>query len=157
MKVCKTLHTAISEDRYLWVFVLNKYIKHKLACLPSNAIPVEDAPVHVLRAWVRHAYVLWRSYQFPSLARSVIRIDTPAKVTFVKLVRGRWFFVASSNTAISELSIWDISSPSSCTLRNRVYFRAPVLDGAVDDGECYVRLAISIGTWYAIFTFLTQI
>lgn len=136
----------IFEDRYLWLSALKK-CRNKPSYLQGNAIPVEDASAETLRAWVKHAYVLRRAYQRPSLDRAIVRVDTPARVTFVRLVRGRWFLVASSNTTISELSVWEIISPSNCSLRNRVYFPAPVLDGMVDDGGSYIRLAVTVGTW----------
>ena len=145
--MCTTLHTAILEDRYLWHFVLNRDIGHNLSRIPNNAIPAQDAHVGVLRAWVKHAHALWKAYQIPSSDRAVIIINTPARVTFVKLVRGRWFFVASSDITVSELSIWEILSPSTCALRNRVYLPAPVLDGILDDGGSYIRLAVTVGTW----------
>lgn len=151
--MCSTLRSAVLEDRHLWIFLLERDVKHRSPCLPTNLIPLEDAPVGVLRAWVKHAHVLKAGYRNPSLDRTVIRTDTPARVTFVKLVRGRWFFVASSDTTISELSLWEIVSPSYCALRSRVYFPAPVLDGLLDDGGSYIRLAVTVGSWYVVFAF----
>lgn len=138
----------------MWHYVLSRDTGCKLSRLPTNAVPTQDASVEVLRTYVKHTYVLWRAYEHPGLDRAVIRIDTPARVTFVKLIRGRWFLVASSNTTISELSAWEIRSPSTCALRSRVYLPAPALDCAVDDGGSYVRVAISVGTWYAAHTLI---
>lgn len=90
--------------------------------------------------------MLQKAYDNPGLGRALVRLDTLARVTFTRLLRGRWVFVASSSTSVSELSVWEILNPSTCELRTRVYLRGPVLDGLVDDGREYVRLAITIGT-----------
>lgn len=145
--MCKTLRSTIIEDRYFWLSVLIRGAEYELSRLPANALPNQDASVNVLRACVKHAYLLKKFYQCPSLDRAIIRIDTPARVTFVKLIRGRWFLVASSNTTISELSVWEILSPSTCALQDRVYFPAPILDGILDDDRNNIRLAISIASW----------
>ena len=130
-------------------------IMHSGGAAPTpSASDNQDASADVLRAWVKHAYVLRRAYQHPSLDRTVVRIDTLARVTFAKLVRGRRFLVACSDTMISELSVWEILSPSDCTLRNRVYFPAPVLDGIIDDGESHIRFAVTVGTWCVVSLFI---
>ena len=113
--------------------------------LPANSVSPEEASANAVRAWVKHAVTLQKAYENPTLKRAVTRLDTPARVTFVKLLRGRWCLVASSNTSVSELSVWKILSPSVCSLRARIYLRAPVLDGLLDDGGYYIRCAVTIG------------
>lgn len=126
--------------------------------LPANSISLEEASANAVCAWVKHAVTLQKAYENPNLSRAVTRLDTPARVTFVKLLRGRWCLVASSNTSVSELSVWKILSPSVCSFRARIYLRAPVLDGLLDDGGYYIRFAVTIGaSWVINTSFFTSV
>lgn len=142
--MCIRLRTSIVEDKHIWIRILDEGTRSGKLHVPSNLVSLEEASARTIQRWVKHAIVLREAYERPSLKRGLIRMDTPARVTFARLIRGKWCLVASSNTSISELSIWEIVSPSSCILHYRTYLQAPVVDGCVDDGGHYVRLAITI-------------
>lgn len=142
--MCSRLRASILGDKHIWAHILDEGRRNGKLHVPSNLVPLVEASARTVRTLVKHAIVLREAYERPSLKRGLIRMDTPARVTFARLLRGRWCLVASSNTSISELSIWEIVSPSSCILHYRTYLRAPVVDGCVDDGGHYVRLAITI-------------
>lgn len=126
--------------------ILERDVKQKALCLPTNLIPLEEASASTVRTWVKYAVALDKSYKTPNANLSVIRSETPASVTYTKLLRGRWCIIASSNSSVSELSIWEIISSEACELHSRIYLPAPVTDGLVDDNHERIHLAVTIGT-----------
>ena len=97
-----------------------------------------------MRMYLKHVLSLDSSYRNP--APMVIRRCTTAAVTFVKVIRGRWFVVASSDSDVSELSLWEIEDSSGCRIHARIYLPGRVIDGMVDDSKDTVKLAVTIGT-----------
>lgn len=63
----------------------------------------------------------------------------------MKLVKGRWCLVASSDASQSRLSLFD-SGSGALQLITENFLPGPIMDGQLEDVEEYVHLAVTVGS-----------
>lgn len=77
--------------------------------LPSYTKHVVAMDAENMEVLTRRVYRLSKHWDSGNLrARSVVHLDQPRSVTWLRIVSGRWLFVASSDSRTSGLSCWDI-------------------------------------------------
>ena len=76
----------------------------------------------------------------------MISIRGLAWVTWVKLIRGRWCIVASSDSLCSRLMVFDGLNGLQSSPKYESFLEGPVMDGVVDDTAHGINMALSIGT-----------
>lgn len=141
----------VNEDKRLWIVCLQREVIAMGIGLPRYRLSVEHASATDVRSWVKSAVALRKAYSSGGQDAKVVSIveDEGLEVTWVKVVRGRWCLVASSNVTTSFVGIWRIRSDGSLKLENRFYLPGPVLDGVVDDVMEEICIAITVATTYA--------
>lgn len=147
-QTCTALQTAISRDKQLWAHILDRDIKAKSLPLPYNLRSIEDVDVRGLESCVKHAVTLSQSYAQADVKLFTREIENRRglAVSWLKLLRGRWCLVASSNTEESQFSIWKILSEDGVDLATRIYLEAPVIDGLVDESDGRLRCVVTVGS-----------
>ena len=100
-----------------------------------------------LAARIEHAKWLFRIYQTgPSSCQStIVTFQLQGSVTWLKLIRGRWLLLASSDYNQSRLSLWDVAGERE-QMVTQVFLSGPVMDGKCDDSGICITIALSIGT-----------
>ncbi|KAL5510923.1 hypothetical protein ACEPAG_4680 [Sanghuangporus baumii] len=141
------LTDAISDDKNLWSNIFKRELKKRSLPIPSNLRSIDEVEGADIESWVKHIHVLDGVYDAPYKELSIynVHIDPELRVTWLKLIFGRWCLIAGSNDDKSELSLWEISSDSEIRRPALVYLDAPVLDGQIDCSDSPVRCAITVG------------
>lgn len=86
------------------------------------------------------------------LSPTVVRFDTHRSVTWVRIVRGRWLLVASSDAFQSVLTLWPLCAISDHATRPvsaaEAYLEGPVKHGVCDvrEGVIYIALELCMET-----------
>lgn len=84
----------------------------------------------------------------------IVRIDQTRSVTWLRLIRGSWLLVATSDKDASSLSLWKLSDilhgGSGVSPVSEAFLPAPVRDGAVDVTEETVTIAVSLYSQYVL-------
>ena len=77
----------IVEDKYLWMTILLRDINQKSLRLPHNVIPIDDASAHVVRAWVKHATMVHKAFQNPTINMQLTRflVIAPAALAVAQI------------------------------------------------------------------------
>ena len=83
---------------------------------------------------------------FTKLSVRKIHLQPGLRVTWVKLILGRWCIVAASDVNQRRLSIWEIVSDGIESRMADVFLEAPVIYGQIDHSAGRVRCAITVGT-----------
>ena len=107
--------------------------------------PLKNLDVKTLEYWARSAFVLDKIYNgLGTNTFSIIR--GLSYVTWVKLIRGRWCLVASSDKLQSRFTVYDGIGGLRAREKQDYYLDGPVLDGVVEDTPLGINIALSIGT-----------
>lgn len=112
-----------------------------------------DPDARDVESWVKTDLTLPVAYRTASQKLSVRKIYVPPtlRVTWIKLVLGRWCMVAASCVDQSTLSFWRIATNGSGPWKMaEVPLEAPVIDGQIDYSTGHVRCAITVGARYAV-------
>ncbi|TDL13259.1 hypothetical protein BD410DRAFT_903336 [Rickenella mellea] len=149
MVACKGLNASISDDKQLWVgwsartLTTSGYHNYSIPYRRS----LEDVDASDVRSWLAHGISLYKGYTSSSPTIQKLDSMAPRIVTWVRLIRGRWCLVASSNVSESRLTLWDLSSrsggPHPCS---EIFFPGPVMDGQIDDDLTSIRIAVTVGS-----------
>ncbi|TDL27932.1 hypothetical protein BD410DRAFT_799302 [Rickenella mellea] len=138
MFTCHSLNISISNDKQLWADCARRELTNcQRRLIPHRILKsFEDASGLDVQFWVRHALSLDKNYASSKYA-----------VTWLRLIRGRWCLVASSNLNESRLTLWDLSTgsdkPHPCA---KLLLPGPVMDGQVEDASNTIRVAVTIGS-----------
>ncbi|TDL27893.1 hypothetical protein BD410DRAFT_781809 [Rickenella mellea] len=146
-KVCAKLNRSISGDKQLWAHILQRdVVDRDISLLPYRS-EFASSDAACIEAWVRQALNLEASFQNAESLGATQRVGLGACITWVKLVRGRWVLVASSDTRHSCLMLWD-SMPPTKSLQKcaNISLPGPVLDGQVEDTGSKITIAVSVGS-----------
>ena len=113
-------------------------------------LQIESRPLGELDAatvgfWARVSLALGKNYG-SSGANRYTTIHGLSCITWVKLVRGRWCIVATSNLSQSRLVIFDGLGGLSSDRMVNFYLEGPVMDGEIEDTPTGINIALSIGT-----------
>ena len=105
----------------------------------------ETVSIRSLISRIKYAKQLFRIYENGPFQSSIVTFQLQGSVTWLKLLRGRWLLVASSDLDQSKLSLWDVSEERK-RLVTQLYLTGPVMDGKCDDSVRTIFFALSIGT-----------
>ncbi|TDL25192.1 hypothetical protein BD410DRAFT_826509 [Rickenella mellea] len=149
MLTSHAMNTSISSNKQLWA----GYARHELTNCQRQLIPhrilkaFPDASALDVQTWVRHALSLDSNYASGAFTVHRIFSEATYSVTWLRLIRGRWCLVASSNLNESRLTLWDLSSvsdgPHPCA---KIFLPGPIMDGQIDDASNTIRVAVTIGS-----------
>lgn len=142
------VNSRIKCDKQLWCNLLDRVCEERRIALPSYRRALEDSTAEQVESLLRTATNLSNNY---ALGCPAIKFQSNFKecVTWLKLVRGRWCLMATSNTSRSRLSVFD-SNGGIFRLAEEVYLPGPVMDGLIEDTGRHIRTALSVGTRSAI-------
>ncbi|TDL20793.1 hypothetical protein BD410DRAFT_829447 [Rickenella mellea] len=147
MLTCKAMNISISQDKQLWVGCAARQLPADNYLIPYRR-SLENVDASDVRSWLGHGMSLHRSYS--SFSPTIQKLDSivPRIDTWVKLIRGRWCLVASSNVSESRLTLWDLSTRSGCCphLCCEIFFPGPIMDGQIDDDRTTIRIAVTVGS-----------
>lgn len=113
--------------------------------LPIQALALEEIEAATIERWVRTALSLERTYTKTG-ASTISSICSIPSVTWLKLIRGRWCLVASSDTSQSRLILFDGLIGLQSGIKAEFFLPGPVIDGVIDDSSSRINIALSIGT-----------
>ncbi|KAL5510909.1 hypothetical protein ACEPAG_4666 [Sanghuangporus baumii] len=141
------LSNAISADKQLQANIFSRFVKQRHAPVPYNLRPIHTVNAHDIESWVRHVVSLDREYRSQDKELTIRKLDTlrDHRITWLKLVLGKWCLIAASNEMNSELSLWDMNPTSSPRFVTQIYLEAPVMDGVMDYSKGEIRCAITVG------------
>ena len=88
--------------------------------------------------------------------RSIVSFDQPRSVTWLRIVHGRFLFVASSDTQASGFACWDIGSAFLDEKKPiaECFFAGPVQGAAIEVQDEGVVIAVSVESWCENFVIL---
>jgi hypothetical protein len=98
----------VTKDKLLWLYLLRNLVTEENVPLPAYLMPIAALAAEQVEALTRRAKLLsddWKSGIVKPQA--VVRLDLPRSVTWLRLLCGRWLFVASYDTRASTFSSWD--------------------------------------------------
>ena len=80
------------------------------------------------------------------------KIHLPLAITWLRLVAGRWLFVASSDNSSSKISCWDLSSVfrGSTEPLAEAYLPGQVKTGKLEVQQSGIVLALGLGPEYVL-------
>ncbi|TDL22364.1 hypothetical protein BD410DRAFT_258378 [Rickenella mellea] len=142
---CLELQQSISNDKRLWMQIIQRDKANRRIPLLPYRRPINSANAFAVESWIRNAITIEKMYESNlqlTLDHTVVPDRLPA--TWAKLIRGRWCLVATSNVHQSWLSLWDGGSTGR-PLRMRYSLPGPVMDGLMEDTNDGIHLALSIG------------
>lgn len=82
------------------------------------------------------------------------RTELSDSITWLRLLRGRWCLVASSDAEEkrhSRLSIWDSRAESDTVtatlqMRAEMFLPGPIMDGESEDDGVSIKVAVTVGS-----------
>ena len=133
------------ENKQLWLHLFHREIE--LRGLPTSDFlhPIDTVTTQDVIAWFRNALILNKNYE-SGYNETLRRTNIDQHVTWIKLIRGRWVLVASSNLLQSKLVVWDVHSSEHDSYKTVFYFIGPVVEALVQDDGLEVLIAFTLGT-----------
>lgn len=148
-EACKEIHIRVTEDKQLWIAILQDHIVRKRRPLPTYRRPLYEASAGDIQCWIKQSFIVEENYQSGCVRSS--RTTTHKGITWVKLVRGRWCLVASADLEQSRLSVWNITLSSLHGPCTELSLEGPLTDGMVEDLGYSVHAAVTIATRFDFF------
>ncbi|TDL27940.1 hypothetical protein BD410DRAFT_739274 [Rickenella mellea] len=147
MVTCHAMNSSISNNKQLWVVCARR----ELTSCQRHLIPyrrsIQDASAFDIQSWFRHSISLDKNYASSAFTVHHLHTEATYAITWLRLIRGRWCLVASSNLNESRLTLWDLSSGSDKPQPfANLFLPGPVMDGQVDDASNTIRVAVTIGS-----------
>lgn len=100
-----------TKAKVLWLHILEVHRSAGDLFLPQYMREPTSLSSSEIEAFVRRSLRLNHLWSGETLSpKRTVRLDLPRMVDWLKLVSGRWLFVASSDNYSSEFSCWDVSS-----------------------------------------------
>lgn len=143
-KVCRYFLQHIGADKQLWMSLLGRESESRGIPLNPYHCALDTATATYVESWLRTTISYRSAYEIASAA-STISTTVGSRITWLKLLRGRWCLVASSDESRSRLMLFD-SLDSNSHLLCEMLLPGPVMDGQCDDTGDGICLAISVGT-----------
>lgn len=148
MQTCRAFNRA-TRVKSLWVCMLRRLIKENDSPLPPYLKPVTALSGEHFEALTRRLTVLTHQWNRGVVRpQSIIRLDLSRSVTWLRLVSGRWLFIASSDARASSFACWDIETvfrevkePAA-----ECFFSGPVDDGMFEVQHEGIVIALSVGS-----------
>lgn len=147
----------LSDDKQLWVHIFKRSAKERSLLIPTELRNIEDVEARDIESWLRNDLLLAEGYRTPSKKLSIRRIHVRPglRVTWLKLILGRWCMVAASDEEESRLSLWNVASGTADPRQMaHVYLDAPVINGQTDFSTGEVRVSVTVGAKYEYCTIL---
>ncbi|KAJ7860488.1 hypothetical protein B0H14DRAFT_2745071 [Mycena olivaceomarginata] len=143
-QTCRSLCTA-TRTKILWIYILERQNDQ---ILPSYLKDYEQLDSATLEALVRRVSHLAHKWETENLTPILSwGLNLPQSITWLRLVTGRWLFVASSDSCTSKISCWDLSSVFQGSIEPlaEVYLRDQAKTGQVEVQESGIVLALGLG------------
>lgn len=146
------MNSFVSNDKQLWLHILDRDIKSKALPLPKYVRDIDEATAEDVIEWVKNSFLLDNHYSSGE-ERTLIRENLSISVTWIKLIRGRWCLIACSDLKNSQLVVWDLQASQDDHHEVTFYLPGPVIDGIVEDNKEDILIAFTIGTKYTFSPF----
>ena len=141
-QICHEAYSVVMANKNLWNRILRSEVAIRGLHLPAYLQTREQIDASCMESWIRSAITLQKRYDKSSYITS--KAVGLLWITWIKLVRGRWCIVASSDLTQSHLSIYDGKDGLSC--RAQFFFDGPVMDGQLEDTPTSINMALTIGS-----------
>ncbi|KAF7371037.1 hypothetical protein MSAN_00737900 [Mycena sanguinolenta] len=107
-QVCRVL-SRTTKAKVLWIYILERQALEE-TIMPPYLNDYERLNSSTIEALVRRVSRLAHKWETQDLSpvRSW-KLHLPLAITWLRLVAGRWLFVASSDSSSSKISCWDLS------------------------------------------------
>ena len=140
----------ISGDKQDWLYLFSMITGARCLPIPMHPRSIDQAEAKDIASCVLHSINANFGYtaECSQLSVSKLAIKSGLRATWVKLLHGRWCWVASADDDESELSLWEIKSDGRVQISARIYLDAPVMNGEVYCSDGAARCAITIGAKY---------
>ncbi|KAJ6492803.1 hypothetical protein C8R47DRAFT_1012885 [Mycena vitilis] len=107
-QVCRGFYEA-TRAKQLWLTLLHTLVSDGHVLPPYLRKP-ETLDSAALEALVRRVAQLERKWRSSDLHPAYVwRLNMRQSITWLRLIEGRWLFVASSDIDVSKISCWDLS------------------------------------------------
>ena len=101
----------MTKDKVLWIYLLRRLVREKTIPLPPYVKAVNALSGDQLEALTRRVALLAHKWNLGLVKpQAIVRLDLPRSVTWLRLVTGRWLFVASYDARASSFACWDIAA-----------------------------------------------
>lgn len=147
-QTCKHLEHA-TQDKLLWVYLLRALILEKHAPLPPYLKPTASLTAKEVEALTRRIHGFAMDWEYDTVtSRSTLSFFSPRSVSWLKILSGRWVFVAASDTLSSSLACWDIGTAFSGETKPlaECYLTGPVHDAEVEVQTDGIVIAASVAS-----------
>lgn len=137
----------MTKDKLVWIHLLRGLIIKNNIRLPPYTKPIAALSAEQVEALTRRA--AWLGYRW-SLGliqpQAIAKLDIPRTVTWLRLVLGRWLFVASFDTQASCLSCWDVERAfrEKTTPVAECFFSGPVRSTQLELQTSRIVIAVSV-------------
>ncbi|EJD00062.1 uncharacterized protein FOMMEDRAFT_30744 [Fomitiporia mediterranea MF3/22] len=147
-QTCSAFSSGISNDKQLWTYLFKQHVIRNSLPFPQYLRCIKDVEARDIESLVKHAVLLDRNYATIWRRLHVRRIENSrgSAITWLRLILGRWVFVASADMNRCEVTIWDIPPKGEMRLAAKKFVEAPVIDGIVEESDTQVQCALTIGT-----------
>lgn len=99
-----------SKAKILWLHILRTLVSLKSITLPPYIRPPHSLQRPEIEALVLRTCRLKHLWSQSEITpKHTLPLHLPRSVDWLKLVNGKWLFVASSDRFVSKLSCWDLS------------------------------------------------
>lgn len=145
LQVCSSLNSSVSDDKQLWLHILERDIRCMALPFPKYVRDINEASAKDVIEWVKNSVILDKSYS-SGVEKILIREDLSISATWTKLVRGRWCLIAGSDLNESQLIVWDLHASQDEHHKATFYLPGPIVDGIVEDNRDEILVALTVGT-----------
>ena len=140
----------MTKDKLLWLYLLRNLVTEENVPLPAYLMPIAALAAEQVEALTRRAKLLsddWKSGIVKPQA--VVRLDLPRSVTWLRLLCGRWLFVASYDTRASTFSCWDITDAFQGVTEPAAEccFSGPIKSAELQVQTDGVVIALAVSSW----------
>ena len=146
------LNKLVLSDKQLWLSLFYRETRKRSLPYPKYIQPIDVVTAQDVMEWVRHAIILNRSYS-SGRNETLYKIDTTLRVTWTKLVRGRWLLIACSDLKLSELVLLDLYDTEE---KSTFYFSGPITEALLEDSGSEILIALTVGKKYVIHTYMIR-
>lgn len=118
--------------------------------LPPYLKPIAALTAEQVEALTRRAAWLAHSWSLGVVRpQTIVRLDLPRSVTWLRLISGRWLFVASYDTRTSSISCWDVEMAFRGVKEpvSEFFFSGPVKSAELETQADGIVVAVSVESW----------
>ena len=145
IQTCSSLYQS-TKLKHLWLqFLTRDTTLHKK--ILRRCKPLADLSSSQLEILARHSAVVRDCFTTQDRPAISVKLDRDSPVTWVHLMDTRWLLSATSDAAVSEISLWRLRSilhEKDDVPLARAFLGGPVADGLVTTRDARVVIALEI-------------